>query len=373
MYSQLFRILIILITLQCDLSVNAKVDVNNTLQKLETRLADEMASHNVPGVGLAVLIGGEVVLTKGYGYSQAGKQQPITRETMFSVGSISKVVTAVLALQLVDSGKVKLDEDINIYLRRWQVPSIGYDVNKPVTLASILSHTAGLTVHGFADFLPGEKQPDIVAILNGTGAAKNQPVRRFQEVGSEFRYSGGGTTVAQLLVEDLHQSTLDEATQRNILQPLQMQRSSFLNPLPTRFEPIAKAQNRDGEPVALPRGYESMPEAGASGFWTSPGNFALILQDIYKAYNNQPAKLLTSDMVHKMVTPIAPSEFGLGPRIEYLGGAKIIKHGGANNSYRSMFRLNLNNGNGYVVFTNATDGDDLISALKPELLAFLDI
>ena len=97
----------------------------------------------------------------------------------------------------------------------------------------------------------------------------------------------------------------------------------------------------------------------------------MLLIDIYNAHNQRPAKLLNHATVQQMISAVSPSNYGLGPRIELLNDHIVIRHGGANNSYRSNFRFNLSNGNGYVVFTNSTDGDDLIRALTPQLTKFL--
>ena len=126
-----------------------------------------MAAHNVPGISLAVIKNKSLHWAQGFGVIQSGRKNKIDLETVFSVGSISKVGTAMLTLKQVDQGKLDLNEDVNNYLKRWKVPSNRYTKSQPVTLKNILSHTAGFNVHGFGDFQPGEKLPNTVDILEG--------------------------------------------------------------------------------------------------------------------------------------------------------------------------------------------------------------
>ena len=111
------------------------------------RLADRMAYHETPGVSVAVINNGEIEWARGFGVKEAGKPEPVTTETLFQAGSISKPVAAMAALRLVQEGRIDLDEDVNRYLTSWKVPPNG-SWQPRVTLRQLLSHTAGLTVHG---------------------------------------------------------------------------------------------------------------------------------------------------------------------------------------------------------------------------------
>ena len=171
----------------------------DTLWTIEER----MAHYKVPGMSIAVIRNGKVSWAKGYGLKLAGTTDSVDTETVFSVGSVSKVGTAAVTLRLVDQGKLDLDRDVNDYLTRWQVPQNELTADAPVTLRRIMSHTAGLTVHGFADFQPRESLPTVTDVLEGRAPAKNAPVRVELVPGTQFRYSGGGTTVEQLVIEEV--------------------------------------------------------------------------------------------------------------------------------------------------------------------------
>lgn len=327
-------------------------------------LYSKMSRYGVPAVSCAVIKNGKVNWAKGYGFIQAGKPEVIDTETMFSVGSVSKVGAAVISLKLQEEGYLDIDTDVNQYLTSWKVPQNQYTEQQVVTLRRIMSHTAGLTVHGFADFNPEEKLPTTVQILDGKWPAKSSRVYVNVPVGSRFRYSGGGTTVEQLVIEDLMAQSFHEAADNLLFQPLAMNRSSYRNPLPETVGNIAKAHNRSGRPVALPRGYQSMPEAAASGLWTTPSDFAKLMIMLMQASKGDDT-YLSKQTLQDMMTPVSPSEYGLGPRIKKEGEDIQFAHGGANDCYKAHFQGSLVKQSGYIIFTNGTDGDDLIRELRP--------
>lgn len=128
-------------------------------------LQERMAHWKVPGLSIAVIREGKIAWAKGYGVLQAGGKEPVDTETMFSVGSVSKVGAAAVTLRLVDAGKLDLDRDVNDLLTRWKVRDNQYTVVRPVTLRGVMSHSAGLSVHGFDDYQPDEILPTTVDTL----------------------------------------------------------------------------------------------------------------------------------------------------------------------------------------------------------------
>ena len=328
-----------------------------TLHKIS--LTDKMSVHNVPGISLAFIKNGKLDWVKAYGLVQQGKPDEINTETVFSVGSISKVGTAVIILKLAQKGFVDIDTDVNQYLKSWKIEHNRFTSKTPVTLRATMSHTSGLTVHGFADYLPDEKLPTTVQILKGESPAKNQEVYVNLPVGSRYRYSGGGTTVQQLIVEDITHETFFEAASRLLFEPLKMNRSSYQNPLPESHGNIAKAHNRNGTAVSLPRGYQAMPESAASGLWTTPSDFSKLMIMLMDAYEGK-SPFLSKAIVEDMMVPVSPSNYGLGPEISKKENNILFSHGGSNDSYRAQFIGNLRNKNGVIVFTNGTNGHDVI-------------
>lgn len=331
---------------------------------LDIDLTSKMERYGVPGISLAVIKNGQLDWAKGYGLLQVGQSSPIDTETLFSVGSVSKVGAAVISLKMQEAAQLDIDTDVNQYLTSWKVPENQYTKEASVTLRRIMSHTAGLTVHGFADFDPNENLPTTVQILEGEWPAKSSRVYVNIPIGSRFRYSGGGTTVEQLVIEDLTGMAFHDAADQILFDPLGMQRSSYQNPLPQSVGNIAKAHDGSGRPVALPRGYQSMPEAAASGLWTTPSDFGKLMIMLMEAYEGQ-SEYLNRNSVTDMMTPVRPGEYGLGPRIEKKGNDIIFSHGGSNDCYKAHVSGALEKKSAFIIFTNGTDGHQLIRDLRP--------
>jgi len=314
-------------------------------------IADRMKEHSVPGVGIAILENGRIIWAKGYGVRSAGGGDAVDADTVFSAGSVSKLVNAALVLRMVQDGRLDLDADINQYLTSWKVPESEHSRSTDVTLRHLLSHTSGFSQHGFRDFEPGEPLPTVLQTLDGLPPAKHDPVRLLFEPGSAMKYSGGGITVSQLLVEDVTGLSYARAAQTHVFEPLDMARSTFVNPLPPTHGNIARAHDENGKPRALPVGYESMPELAASGLWASTTDMAKFIQALL-----QDTAFLNDGLRQDMLSREARSWHGLGPRINGSGDGLFFHHGGSNNSYQAWVEGHPASGNGLVVLTNSRGG-----------------
>ena len=306
-------------------------------------IAERMAHWKVPGLSITVIRDGKLAWAKGYGVLQAGGSEKVNAETVFSIGSVSKVGAAAVTLRLLDAGRLDLDRDVNGYLKRWKIPANGYTAVRPVTLRALLSHSAGLTVHGFSDFQPGDPLPSAIDTLEGRAPATNEPVRVIFTPGTRYQYSGGGTTVEQVVIEEITGLGFAAAAHRYVLEPLGMSRSTYENPLPEAQGNIAKAHDEQGRPVALPRGYEAMPEMAASGLWTTPTDYAKLIVALIESYRGK-GSFLRTDTARQMMTEAACSPVGLGPFLDGDGLERsllpfgrerfIPRHDGGSSGYR---------------------------------------
>ncbi|WP_262909316.1 serine hydrolase domain-containing protein [Mucilaginibacter daejeonensis] len=129
------------------------------------------------------------------------KQKPVASETIFNIGSISKLVSAWGFMQLTEKGFIKLDDPVDQYLTRWHLPESEFDRSR-VTLRRILSHTAGLSVHGYGGSDQGLPLLSLEESLNGKTKRNGETVHLISEPGTKWDYSGGGYTLAQLLLEE---------------------------------------------------------------------------------------------------------------------------------------------------------------------------
>jgi CubicO group peptidase (beta-lactamase class C family) len=150
------------------------------------KLAERMEHYKVPGVSVAVIHAGGVEWARGYGRRDVDSGAPVTAETLFQAASLSKGVAAAVAMRLVEQGKLSLDEDVNAKLRSWKVPDNDFTQTEKVTLRRLLSHNAGLTVHGFPGYAQGAAVPALVQLLDGKAPANTAAVRVTKAPGSGF-------------------------------------------------------------------------------------------------------------------------------------------------------------------------------------------
>ena len=316
---------------------------------------ERLRRNSTPALAAAVIDNGEIVFARGYGLTRAGGDEAADDDTVFSVGSVSKIVNAALILRLVADGALDLDKDINTYLTSWKVPDNVYAREAPVTLRNLLSHTAGFTVHGFPDFQPGDDLPTAIETLEGERPARTDPVRVTFTPGERMRYSGGGTTVSQVLVEDVTGLSYNEAARKYVFDPLGMTRSTFANPLPASHGNIARAHDDRGEPTALPRGWEAMPEMAASGLWASAGDLSVFLLALIQSVRGE-SDFLPEALAIDMMTRESHSWHGLGPRLNGEGETFVFHHGGANDSYRAWIEGHPETGDGALFIANSRNG-----------------
>src|SRR5690606_9979634 len=166
-------------------------------------MTELMDRHDVPGASIVVFHDGRIVYERGFGFAEASEAEPVTPGTLFQAASISKPVAATGALALVDQGALDLDTPVNAKLRSWRIPDSATAQGESITLRHLLTHTAGLTVHGFPGYPAGTPLPTVAQVLDGAPPANTAAVRIDQQPGSTWRYSGGGFTVAQLLMADV--------------------------------------------------------------------------------------------------------------------------------------------------------------------------
>ena len=130
-------------------------------------IEERMAFYGVPGVSVAVIVDGEIAWVKGYGILDSEQEKRVNTETLFQAASISKPVSSVGILRLVEQGVLSLDSPVNEHLTSWQVPENDFTAGQPVTLRHLLSHRAGTTVHGFPGYAKGDELPSLVQVLQG--------------------------------------------------------------------------------------------------------------------------------------------------------------------------------------------------------------
>ena len=323
------------------------------------KLADRMSALHVPGVSIAVIHDGKIEWARGFGVTKIGGP-PVTPYTLFQAASISKPVAALAVLRLVQAGKLDLDTDVNEYLKTWKLPANSFTEQSKVTLRELLTHTAGMTVHGFAGYAADVSVPTLIQVLNGEPPANSAPIRVDTKPGTIWRYSGGGYVIAQELLQDVTGEPFANLMRETVLDPIGMNRSTYEQPLPkSRMDEVAIPYRQDGQPV--PGGPHVYPEMAPAGLWTTPSDLARYAMEIQKSLAGTSDRVLSTAMVRRMLTP-GLNHQGLGPQV---GGSEkhlYFTHDGANEGYRCSL-VAYNDGDGAVIMTNGDNGGLLMSEI----------
>lgn len=326
-------------------------------------LTERMAYYNVPGVSIAVINDYQIEWAKGYGVLEAGKNEPVTTETIFQTGSTAKPMVAAATLHYVERGVLELDSDVNLSLVSWQVPENEFTAQSPVTLRRLLSHSAGMTAHGFRGYAQGEAIPNRQQILDGESPANSPPARVNIVPGMQYSYSNLGYMVVEQLLVDGVGVPFDVTMQEIVLNPLQMNASTFEYPLPDKQKPNAASGHRvDG--MVIPGGWHTYPEMGAGGSpWATPSDMARFYIDLMLSYTGQSENIISQEMAVEMLTPQI-GDRGLGPWINDEGGDLFyLGHPGATDGYKSYIVAYPKRGQGLVIMTNSDAGEALYNEI----------
>ncbi len=326
------------------------------------KLSERMQFYKVPGVSVAFFDHGKIIWTRAYGLADVATKKPVTSETLFQAASISKPVSALAALHLVQEGKLSLDENVNDKLRAWKVPDNQFTAQQKVTVRRILSHRAGITVRGFPGYASGEPVPTVVQIMNGEKPANTDPIRVDVVPGTIGRYSGGGYVILQTLMSDITDRAFPEVMDELVLRPAGLTHSTYEQPLPRNLWPLAATPYRDnGEPVK--GGWHTYPEMAPAGLWTTPSDLAHMAIEVQNEYVGKSSKILSQQMVHEMLTRQYDDWWGLGFALESPGHKAKFAHAGENEGYRCELEVYTEMGPGLAVMTNSDGGEPLIQEL----------
>jgi CubicO group peptidase (beta-lactamase class C family) len=315
-------------------------------------LSSEMRRLNVPALSIAVVRNGSILWAKGYGRVRI--DGPATSvDTRFQAASISKTVTAVAVLRLVEVGQLNLDQDVNQYLKSWNLTE---PPGARVTLRELLSHTGGVNVGGFPGYPVGTPVPTLLQVLDGTPPAITGAVRVDSRPGASWRYSGGGYTIVQQVLMDVTGKSFPDLMQELVFDPAGMRESSFSQPLPNaELARIAIPYSANGH--AIQGGPHTYPELAAAGMWTTPTDLARFLVELQRCVAGK-GTLLSAATAKEAFTP-GLGDWGLGFQIQGSGASYRFAHPGANEGYRIQLVGYVNRPDGAVIMTNGDGGKTL--------------
>lgn len=339
-------------------------------------LRDRLAYYHTPGVSIAVINDFEVEWAQGFGVCDVRSKNKVTPKTLYQAGSISKPIFALGVMRLAQEGQLSLDEDIHHYLSTWCVPD-NESWQPKLILRQLLSHTAGLTVHGFPGYQASEMLPTLTQILNGEYPANTAKVEVNILPGSQFRYSGGGITVAQQVLVDLLNKPFPQIMRELVLEPFGLTNSTYEQPLPNCWVKRA-ATAHPWKGIPLKGKFYTYPEMAAAGLWTTSEDLATVGVELLKVLHSRKAPiLLTKDTIESMLRPqlnhqkVNEDDFvGLGFFCNGKDDGFYFGHGGWNEGFVAQMRVYKNIGRGAAVMTNSNEGypllDEIMQAIGQE-------
>ncbi|GAB3799702.1 hypothetical protein GCM10028819_23580 [Spirosoma humi] len=333
--------------------------------ELDEFIRKQMQKRHIPGLSIAIIQDGKISKAKGYGFIDKNRSAPVTPATLFQAGSVSKSVAAVGALHLTEAGKVSLDEDVNTKLKTWKVPENEFTKDKKVTLRGLLSHTTGLTVHGFPGYRVGTPLPTVSQILDGSPPANTAAVRVDFVPGTRWRYSGGGYTVMQQLMMDVTGQPFPQFMQATVLEPLAMAASTYQQPLPAD-KAKATATGHSIERDLVEGRWHIYPEMAAAGLWTTPSDLARFAIGIQNALAGKPGAILSKKMTQQMLTNQKDND-GLG--VFLIGEGKTMRfgHNGRDEGFDALMTAGAETGQGVVIMINANDNSRMMNHIADEV------
>jgi CubicO group peptidase (beta-lactamase class C family) len=304
---------------------------------------------------------GKVVWAQGYGLADRATARPVSEETLFNVGSVSKTVTAFGVMALVEAGAVELDAPVGRYLKRWRLPQSELD-NNLVTVRRLLSHSSGLSVYpvgvSFNAYLPGEAMPTLEEELSRHFGNFGK-LRLVRQPGTSFEYNNGNYAILELLVEEVTGERFANFMARRVFKPLGMNRSTY-DWLPDR---VAVPYREDGAPWPP---YQFVARA-SGGLYTTAADLArLLAATMTSADDSNGSCVLRPETIEAMLTPAleAQGRYGLGFGIlPESKGTRLVGHTGSNEGWKAMYLAEPSAEAGIVILSNSDRARRIMPAI----------
>ncbi|WP_442601300.1 serine hydrolase domain-containing protein [Paenibacillus sp. KN14-4R] len=282
--------------------------------KMNLNIVDRMAHHNVTGLSIVLIDHGQICVTEGWGNLEAGTPIKVSPHSIFNACSMSKFVTSMLVMHLVELGILDLDEDVNQKLVSWKIPDHPFMQSTRVTLRHLLSHQAGIIdpEGSYGEITSTQGTPTLVQLLQGTTVYCTEAIRVQYEPGSEFHYSDAGFCIIQQLIEDVCKKPFEVVMHELVFDPLHMESSAYLLAIPQAIsEHFACGHDKYGNIVGSK--YPIYPFPAAAGLWTTPSDIAKLVLTFMSALKGKNNWGLSQRMAKEMMTPQGCKEWtGLG-------------------------------------------------------------
>ena len=324
-----------------------------------------MKSKSSPSGTVAIVRDGQLIFAKGYGYEDIDRQVPVDpAQTLFRPGSTSKLFTWIAVMQLVEQGKLDLDADVNSYLKTFKIRDT---FDEPITLRHILTHTSGFE-DGALGYLIVEDPDKILPLAE---AMERYQPKRVNPPGAQTAYSNYATALAGLIVETVAGVPFNDYIRREILAPLGMEHSSFVEPLPESLKQhMAKSYAVEaGRFVEKP--FEIISSFGPAGALSATAtDMARFGQAILNGGELDGRRIIRADTLKQMLSRAFSHDdrlmgMALGFYEEDVNGVRLVGHGGDTQWFHSYLGVDLAHNLTFFVSFGAPGGSEVRSAFAP--------
>ncbi len=325
-------------------------------------LEERMKFYQVPGISITVINNFEVDWTRHYGVSDQELKTPVTDQTIFNVGSLSKGMASLTALSLVQKGLYDLEEDVNLKLKSWKIPQNEFSKDATISPKLLMNHSSG-AMHHYGLNYTRDQFPTITQYLKGETPARERPTIIDRTPGTEFLYSNPGFAILQQYVEDITSKRFHVTAQKNVFDILSMPQTTFEQPLPHEKEKVASAGHRqNSSPLPVKRYY--YPNTAAGGLWSTTADFAKYVIELQKSYHGKSNKIISQELAREMMKTHISPQYGLGLFIRKQDNETYFSHMGDNAGFFAGFISHISDGYGVVVFTNSNTSPELIREIN---------
>ncbi len=332
------------------------------LAPVAARAQAEVAAGRVPGLSIAVVDDQRVVWARGFGLADPERKLPATAETVYRVGSVSKLFADLAAMRLVEAGKLDLDAPIQSAIPGL-APANPY--GKPITLRLLMSHRAGLVretpIGSYFDAEP----PDLgmtVMSLNDTALVA--------EPDTVTKYSNAGVAAVGLAVESVDGRPFEVVVRDDIFKPLGMATADFeRNPAIDDRLAAGLMWSLDGRTWRAPE--FALGTSPAGNLYASALDLSKALAMLFAEGRGPSGPIVRPETLRSMYEPVSGGPFGLGFQLGKLGGRKRIGHGGAVYGFSTEVAALPEEKLGVVVIANRDVSNALVNDIAQEVLARL--
>jgi CubicO group peptidase (beta-lactamase class C family) len=340
---------------------------SSLLDELGAFIEEQLEAWSVPGLAVAVLHDGAAA-QRAIGVAHAETGCRARADTLFQIGSITKVFTATVAMQLAEEGKLDLETPVTRYLPDLQLADD--HAQRTITMRHLLTHTSGLEGDYFADFGWGD---DALAKY----VASLHTVRQWTQPGQLWSYCNSGFNLAGRVIEVLEQKTYEQVVKERIFEPLGMSHSTFFAHEAITFpvsvghsyDPVSGAGPTIARPYPIPR--SSNP---AGGIISTVGDLLRFAAVHLQGGQVGERQLLRSASVEAMQQPQVKAAnfadaYGIGWALRTPGGHRLVEHGGSTNGFQAQLLLVPEQRFAIAVLTNSSRGTNAIRAIEEWALA----